>query len=75
MQHFTCFRLEKPFLGKFGPKIQICRFKLKSGTLTNSNMNNPMEIFNFSLFDWKFFLFEKIVPENQNFLFKLKFET
>ena len=60
MQHFICFRLEKPFLGKFGPKIQICRFKLKSGTLTNSNMNNPMEIFNFSVFDWKYSFLRKL---------------
>ena len=30
--HFFCFRQETPFLGKFGPKIQNCQFKLKFGT-------------------------------------------
>ena len=28
----NCFRPEIPFLGKFGPKIQNCHFKLKFGT-------------------------------------------
>ena len=60
MQHFICFRLEKPFLGKFDPKIQICRFKLTFGTSTNSNMNNPMEIFNFSVLDWKYSILRKL---------------
>ena len=36
-----------PFLGKFGPKIQNCLFKVKYGTLTNSNMQNQMVIFTF----------------------------
>ena len=31
---------ETPFLGKFGPKSQNCQFKLKFGTLTNSDMQN-----------------------------------
>ena len=34
------FRPEIPFLGKFGPKIQNCQFKLKSGIYANSNMQN-----------------------------------
>ena len=38
-----CFRLEIPFLGKFGLKTQIYQFKLKFGTWTNSNMQNSME--------------------------------
>ena len=29
---FICFRLEIPFLGKFGSKTQTCQFKLKFGT-------------------------------------------
>ena len=32
-------------LGKFGPNIQICQFKLKFGAQTNSNMQNWMEMF------------------------------
>ena len=30
--HFFCFRLEAPFLGKFGSKDQNCQFKLKFDT-------------------------------------------
>ena len=36
--HLFCFRLEVPFLGKFGPKNQNCQFVMKLGTWTNSNM-------------------------------------
>ena len=42
-----CFWLEIPFLGKFGPKSQNSRFKLKFGTYTNSNMQNSMVMFKF----------------------------
>ena len=30
--HFSRFKVEIPFLGKFGPKTQNCQFKLKFGT-------------------------------------------
>ena len=30
--HFFCFRMEIPFLGKFGWKNQNCQFKLKFST-------------------------------------------
>ena len=45
---------EIPFLRKFGPKYQNCHFKLKFGMYSNSNMENSMVIFNFSIFDWKY---------------------
>ena len=48
---FSCFRLETPFLGKFGLKNQTCQFKLKFGTWTNSKMQNSM--FTFSVLDRK----------------------
>ena len=38
--HFFWFRLEIPFLGKFGPENQNCQFKLKFGAKTNLNMQN-----------------------------------
>ena len=31
-------------LGKFGPKIQNCLFKVKFDTKTNSNMQNSMVV-------------------------------
>ena len=49
-----CFQLEIPFLGKFGPKTQNYQFKLKFCTQTNSNMQNSMMMFTFSVFDWKY---------------------
>ena len=36
------------FLGKFSPNNQNCKFKLKLGTYTNSNMQNSMVMFTFS---------------------------
>ena len=51
--HFFSFRPETPFLGKFGPKNQNCQFNVKFGTLTNSNMQNSMGLFTFSLLDRK----------------------
>ena len=50
------FELEIPFLGKFGPKNQNCQFKLKFGTRTNSDMQNSLVMFTFSVFDWKYFV-------------------
>ena len=47
------FGLETPFLGKFGTKNQNCQFKLKFGTKTNSNMQNSMALFTFSVLDRK----------------------
>ena len=43
-----------PFLGIFAPKNQNCRFILKFGTWTNSNMQNSMAMFNFSAFYWNY---------------------
>ena len=38
-----------PF-GKFSPKSENCQFKLKFGTKTNSNMQNSIVVFTFSMF-------------------------
>ena len=48
-----CFKPETLFLGKFGPKNENCQFKLKFGTKTNSNMQNSMVVFTFSVLYWK----------------------
>ena len=72
---FFCFRPETPFLGKFGPKNQNCQFKLKFGTKTNSNMQNSMALFTFSVLDRKYPFLDKFGPKNQNCQFKLKFGT
>ena len=47
------FRPDTPFLGKFGPKNQNCKFELKFGTCTNLNKHNSMVVFSFSIFDRK----------------------
>ena len=58
----------------FGPKNQNVKFKLKFGTYTNSNMQNSMALFTFSVLDMKLFL-GKFGLKNQNCQFKLKFGT
>ena len=55
---FSFFRLEIPFLGKFGPKIQNCLFKFKSDTQTNSN---SMVVFTFSDLNWKYLFCANLV--------------
>ena len=40
-------------MAKFGPENQNCQFKLKIGTKTNLDMQNPVLLFTFSVFDWK----------------------
>ena len=50
---FFCFWVEILFLGKFGPKNQNFYFKLKFGTHTNSNMQNSMVVFTFSVSEGK----------------------
>ena len=50
---FFSFSQEMHFLGKLGPKNQNCQFKLKFGTKTNSNMQNSIAMFTFSVFDWE----------------------
>ena len=54
--HFFCCWPETSFLGKFGPKNQNYQFNLNFGTLTNSNMENSIVVFTFSVLDWKLFL-------------------
>ena len=42
------------FWGKFGPKNKNYQFKLKLGIYTNSNMENSIVTFTFSVCDWKY---------------------
>ena len=52
---FFHFRLEIiPFLDKFGSKNQNNQFKLKFGNYIDSNMQNSMVIFTFSVCDRKY---------------------
>ena len=53
--HLTfCFKPEMPFLCKFGPKNQNCKFTtLKFGTQTNLNKRNSVVVLTFSVFDQK----------------------
>ena len=55
--HFFCFRLEIPFLDKFGRNNNNSQFKLKFGTSTNSNKQNLMVLLSFP-FSTKNALFE-----------------
>ena len=51
--NFICFRLDISFLDKLGPKNRNCQFKLRFVTTTNSNMQNSMALFTFSVSDRK----------------------
>ena len=51
-----CFRLETPFLGKFGPKKENCKFRLRFDTQCNSNMKNSMVMLTLFIFQRYFFL-------------------
>ena len=49
---FFCFRLEIPFLGKFGPKTQNCQFKLKIlclDLLKHAEFNGDVRFFLFGI--------------------------
>ena len=48
--HCFCFGPETYSLGKFGPKNQNCKFKLKFGTYTNSNMQSSLMLSTFSIY-------------------------
>ena len=52
-------------LGKFGPKIQNCQFKLKFGTVGYSNLKDSVVQLTFSVFDWKY-LFGQIWSKKSN---------
>ena len=69
--HFLCFRPEKTFVGKFGPKNQNCQDKLTSGTYINWNMQNSRGFFTLSLFLKKYPFLGKLGPKIRNFLFKV----
>ena len=71
---FVCFRPEILPLGKFGPKIRNCQFKLKFGTSTNSNMQNSVVEFTLYFLSEIPFL-GKFGQKFQNCQFKLKFGT
>ena len=57
------FWVEILFLGKFGPKNQNSRFKLKFGSYSNSNMQNSMVMFILSVFEWKYPFWANLVQK------------
>ena len=57
------FRPEVLSLGKFCPKNEDCYFKLKFGTLKNSNMQNSMALSSLSVFDWKYPFWASLVEK------------
>ena len=60
---FFRFQLEIPFLGKFGKKNQNCQLKLKFGTCTNSNVQNSVVMFTFSVFNWNYPFWANLVQK------------
>ena len=72
-QLFFHFRTETLFFGKFVPKNQNYQFKLKFAAQTNSNMQNSMVLFTFSVSDRKYRFLSKFGTKIQNCLFKVNF--
>ena len=70
MVRLICFRLEIPFLGKFGSKTLNCQFRLKFGTYTNSKIQNSIGIFTFLGFDPKHLFLGIFRPKIQICLFR-----
>ena len=66
---------EMPFLGKFGPENQNCQFKLKFVTSTNSNMQNSVVMFTFSVLSWKYPFWVKLVQKVKIFSLSSKIGT
>ena len=71
MVHLICFRLEIPFLGKFGPKNQNCQFRLKFGT---EFMQNSIRMFTVLGFGPKY-LFWAYLMQKFKFVCSGKFAT
>ena len=51
MMMLTLSVFDQSFLGKFGPKIQNCLFKVKFDTKTNLNVQNSMVVCILSVLD------------------------
>ena len=52
--HFIRYRLEIPFCTNLFQKNQNCQFTLKFGIYSNSNMQNSVVVFTFSVLDQKY---------------------
>ena len=62
---FFLFSTGNTNLGKFGPKIQICQFNVKPSSYANSNMQNLMVVFTFSVLNRKYPLWANLVQKNK----------
>ena len=62
-------------MGKFASKNQNCQFELKFRTQTNSNTQNSMVVFTFSVLDEKQPFLGKFGPKSHNCQFMLKSGT
>ena len=73
---FSVLGPEIPFWSKFGWEIQNCHFKLKFGTLTDSNKYAELNGAVLFLYFWpKIPFLDKCGARNQNYQFKLKLGT
>ena len=66
------FSTKNTLSGQFVPKKQNCQFKVKSGTLINSNMHNSMVMFTFRT---EIPFLGNFDPKSQKCQLKLKFGT
>ena len=69
------FYPEIVFLSKSGPQIQKCQYKLKFATQTNSNIQNSMVLFRFSVSALQFLFEESIYHFDVTWLISQQFIT
>ena len=62
---FYVFDQKFPFWENLVKKNQNCRFKLKFGAYTNSNMQNSMVMLTFSVFDSNYPFLANLVKKNK----------
>ena len=61
---FSDFDRKLPFWANFVKyKIHTCHFKLTLGTYINSNMQNSIVVFNFSVLKWKHLFWANLVQK------------
>ena len=69
------FQIGSTLFEQICSKNQNRQFKLKFGTSTNSNVQNSIMMFTFSVLGWEYLFRAYLVQKKQNCQFKLEFGT
>ena len=61
--HLICSFTGNRLFRRLSSKMKYCSFKVKPGTLTNSNMQNSIVKFIFSVLNWKYPFWEDLIQQ------------